>query len=315
MNHSLYVITPVFNPRQFQSRYRLYRDFEKHVADSGAILLTVECAFDKRPFVVTDATNPMHVQLRTATELWHKERLINLGIQHLTRVIPDARFVAWIDADVKFARPDWVKATVDALQHYSVVQPFGEAAHLGPHHEQLWTAPSRFKQFLQRGFHQEPPLPIDWKPEGQYYLGHPGLAWASTVEALNRVGGLLDVCIAGSADSHMANALLGDYKVGFNPQLSEGFNRSIARWQERCDVWIRQNVGFVDGQIMHFWHGKSEQRGYNNRADMIAFHQYDPHEDLVTETSGLYTFSGNKPRLEQDIRLSLSMRNEDSIDL
>lgn len=42
MNASdLYVVTTVFNARRWKSRYKLYRDFEKYVQDSGAKLLTV----------------------------------------------------------------------------------------------------------------------------------------------------------------------------------------------------------------------------------------------------------------------------------
>jgi hypothetical protein len=51
----LYVVTSVFNPLRYQSRIRLYRDFEKYVRDSGAILYTAEVAFGGREFTVTEA--------------------------------------------------------------------------------------------------------------------------------------------------------------------------------------------------------------------------------------------------------------------
>jgi len=128
----LYVIAVVSNPVRYHSRYRLYRAFEKHVADAGAILLTVEMAFGGRPFEVTQAGNPLHVQLRSDFELWHKENLINIGI---SRLPVEAQYIAWIDADVTFARPDWAQETIQQLQHYAVVQMFSQSTDLGPNHE------------------------------------------------------------------------------------------------------------------------------------------------------------------------------------
>ena len=49
----LYVVTAVFNPRRFRSRYNLYQHFNKWVAGSGVRLLTVEVAFGEREHAVT----------------------------------------------------------------------------------------------------------------------------------------------------------------------------------------------------------------------------------------------------------------------
>ena len=62
----LHVVTCLTNPVRYQSRYRLYRDFAKHIEDRGVPLYTVECAFGDRPFEITDAGNPRHLQLRSA---------------------------------------------------------------------------------------------------------------------------------------------------------------------------------------------------------------------------------------------------------
>jgi len=71
----LYVVACVFNPRRFESRVRLFHEFENYVAASGAKLFVVEAAFGDRRHEVTSPTNPMHLQVRTNVELWHKERL------------------------------------------------------------------------------------------------------------------------------------------------------------------------------------------------------------------------------------------------
>jgi hypothetical protein len=309
------VVTAIFNPRRFQSRYRLYADFAKHMAESGVRLLTVELAFGDRPHAVTTSGNPMHLQLRTDCELWHKERLLNLGIQRLLQIAPGAKHIAWIDADVHFSNPNWATETEHALQHYSVVQPFGEAINLDPHGHQQWVCAGAFRKFQERGYHQIPPM------DARYWTGgHPGLGCAFRRETLDALGGLIDFCVAGSGDSHMVNALTGNPLRGdhVNSTLkgfAPGFLRALGRWGDRAKASVRENVGFVPGAIMHQWHGKSADRGYMKRWDVMRFHQFDPHEDLTTDAYGLYRFAGNKPRMADDIRRSLSERNEDSVDV
>lgn len=45
----------------------------------------------------------------------------------------------------------------------------------------------------------------------------------------------------------------------------------------------------------------------------MSFHQFDPMTDLRPDDNGLFRWAGNKPQLEDDIRLSLGARNEDEI--
>jgi len=104
------------------------------VAEAGAVLYVVEVAFGDRDFVLTQADNPHHIQLRTWHELWLKERAINLGVAHLTRQVPDWGKVAWIDGDCHFARYDWANETLHLLEHYPIVQMWSEllAEYKGP---------------------------------------------------------------------------------------------------------------------------------------------------------------------------------------
>lgn len=302
----LVVVTAIFNPRRFKSRIRLYERFRDYMESCGVRLVTVEVAFGERPFEI-DGKDV--IRLRSKSELWHKERALNIGIRHALKN-PDARYVAWVDADVHFSREDWATETKHALQHYKVVQMFGQAAHCDPNDEILWTCPSAFKVFVEKGFHQFPPIDTKYIANG-----HPGLAWACTRDAFENLEGLLDTCISGSSDTLMAWALRGRWDGYLPPDpLSQGYVDAIKRWARRCDLHIRQNVGYVPGACLHRWHGKSEERGYGKRWSIISFHKFDPETDLVADTNGLYAWvPGHKPHLEQDLRLSFSARNEDCI--
>lgn len=307
---TLYVITPIFNPRGFKSRTKLYHQFAKYVEFSGAKLITVEVAYANRPFEVTHKHNPHHLQLRSNSELWHKEKCINLGIEFLKKIDPGANKVAWVDADVTFSNPDWVGDTLSALDHYDFVQMFSQATNLNPQHEIINVFESAFFHWRKR----KPAIAIagcDY-PLSDLGGGHPGLAWAGRIETIDKLGGLIDRCVHGSGDSHMANALRGDVHTYYlKRETSPAFKELLDNWQALCDKHVKRNIGHLDGVCNHYWHGTYEKRGYNTRWDIICHHQYDPFTDIEVDENGLYRFAGNKPDFEQDLRLTFIARNDD----
>lgn len=307
---TLYVITVIFNPNEYKSRYKLYKDFKDYMEFSKVKLLTVEVALGDRPFVVTDSCDIWNLQLRTNHELWHKEGAINAGFKHLIHLRPKAKYMAWLDADIRFTNPNWAQDTIKSLHKYCIVQPFSEAHNLNPRYESMWKVASSLKHYHNKlGYYQYPPV----KPS---YLcgGHPGLAWAARVETFKDLGGLMDFCIAGSGDTHMLNALLGDVSIFYKKGMTDTFRQALQEWQKNSDHFVRQNIGYVDGICYHYWHGKSEQRGYEKRWDIINFHQFDPTTDIYRTSNGLHAWRGNKPQLEYDLRKSMSQRNEDGLD-
>ena len=125
----LFVVTVITNPMRYYIRYKLYQAFEKMVEDAGGILYTIELATRDRHFEVTQAENPRNIQLRSPSILWHKENLANIAVRHLPA---EAEYVAFVDADIQFARPDWVQETLHQLQIYRVVQMWTHSIDLGP---------------------------------------------------------------------------------------------------------------------------------------------------------------------------------------
>jgi len=120
MNKTLAIVVPLVNPNRYRSRYALFRDFKEYAQSHPNVkVYTVEMAFGGRPFEVTHPDDPCDIQLRGTDELWHKENLINIGV---SRIPQDIRYIAWIDGDVSFLRPDIFEETVHQLQHYPVVQ-------------------------------------------------------------------------------------------------------------------------------------------------------------------------------------------------
>lgn len=316
---NLVVITVISNPVRYGSRYKLYSKFAEVMKQAGATLITVEQAFGERPFIVTDKSNPFHLQVRSLDELWHKENMIQLGINYACQLLPDTKYFAWIDADVLPMRPvrEWLEETVHSLQHYHFVQMFRTAIDLDPGHNMIGTPAHSFMSKYLTSNYKEPDRAGFWKNAYYDHHGHPGYAWAATREGLEGVGGLIEFAILGAADRHMAYGLIGCMDKTFEA-LNADYVRALMQWQERAERWVKRDVGFVDGSIFHFWHGKKKDRGYTDRWKILRDNDYDPTQDLKRDSQGLLvleTWSPRQIRLRDHLRSYFRSRNEDSVDV
>jgi hypothetical protein len=326
----LHVVAAITNPERYRTRYDLYRRFADHVVKAGARLTTVEAAFGDRVHRISDDPRVTNIQLRTSSEIWLKENLINIGI---SRLPADWEYVAWVDADVAFARPDWAEETVHQLQHFAVVQMFSTAQDLSPSYVPFQTHKGFMFQYHQALTHPGQPLRpcTPYTPEKchmdetvaeayqrgartRYEFWHPGFAWAARREAINDVGQLIDWALLGAADHHMALGLVGSAHLSLPGGISAGYRDGVMRWQEKAEEHIRRNVGYVDGMLNHYWHGKKRDRRYIERWDILIRNAFDPHTDLKRDHQGLWQLAGNKIRLRDDLRHYFRARNEDSID-
>lgn len=307
MKNNLYVITVVSNPLRYRSRIKLYREFAERVRVAGAILVTVEAAFADRDFEVTEAANPYHIQVRTKNEIWNKENLVNIGIRHLPH---DWKYVAWVDADVMFTNPNWAMETIHQLHHYDVVQMFSETIDVD----------DRYNQITSNGSIPMKGMVYQFKQTGQIlteygkHTGHCGYAWAATREAIETLDGLIDFSIIGSGDFQMACAFMDDIRRSTTFPCSKGYMDALIEWGERAKK-LRRNVGYVNGMLIHHWHGKKSDRGYTTRWRILVDNQFDPSKDLKKDWQGLnYIIDDGTERyigLRDDLKSYFRSRNED----
>ncbi len=320
-----YVVVPISNPRRYRRRYELYWRFAEMCEDAGINLITVEQAFGNREWMVTEKGNPFHVQVRSFEELWLKENLINIGIAHVKRVDPQAREIAWVDADCfpMSAPHTWFEETWHALQHYEFVQMWQYLINFGPNNEPV-TGPqlSFMATYAANGY--KVPVGKNVKHtlagnSGMVSLGRPGLAWAANLSAIEAVGGLIDFCILGSGDWHMAHGLVGAMNQGSYEQTKlSKYSEALFKWQEKCERWIKRDVGFVPMTVGHWWHGNKVDRKYGERGSILVRNGYDPNEDIKYDSQGLLMLETHEPRqihFRDDIRDYFTTRNEDSIDV
>ncbi|CAF2616849.1 unnamed protein product [Rotaria sp. Silwood2] len=249
----LAVIPVCYNPVKYKTRYNLYRNFEKHMLQSGVVLFTVECLFEsalhfglpKQVVEVTQADNSRHLQLIAPSILWMKENLINVAVDHLPEHI---QYVAWIDTDIEFDR-------------YPIVQLFRLALFLGPNGmNEILHWDYSFAYSIKHNKPIDPQRYKEWYP-------HPGYAWAMRCDAFEYMGGLCEFSILGSGDLHFAFALLNRIEETFLTSLNEDYRRLALNWGERVAEIAQggHNVGYLPVNIGHFWHGSRGNRGYVER--------------------------------------------------
>jgi hypothetical protein len=323
-----WVILVVSNPVRYKRRYELYLDMIDTLDAAGITnVITVEQAFGNRPFMVTDANNPKHLQVRSVEEVWHKENMINMGVKHALTLYPDGvREVAWIDADCRSAMPirDWIEETWHALQHYQFVQMWEQMIDLDANYNAIGgTQPSFMANYVKYGTPTPDEMQALSDDHNAYSYGHtlfgrPGLAWAANIDAFNKVGGLIDFCILGAADWYMAHALVGSLHVATGDCNTSSYVKKLYHWQDLAERWIRRDVGYVKGLVYHDFHGKKVNRGYGTRGKILVDCQFDPDTDLKYDAHGLIqleTWDQRQMQLRDKLRGYFRARNEDSIDL
>jgi len=313
VDQPLYVITPLYNPQRWRSRWKLYKDFENYVlSNNEARLVTIECSFGERAECITEVVSPKHIVIHVQTkhELWVKENLINIAV---SRLPSDWKYMAWVDADVIFARPDWVGETIHQLQHYDVIQMWSQFQDLTPNQELIGTSRSFMDCYIHGGNNFVNGNGGYGVPPRVGYPGAPGLAWAMTKEAWNHLGGLIDISILGACDWYMAHALVGNLELVLSKQYHPRYRELLFEWQHRAEKHIKRNVGVMKGLALHYWHGPKVDRKYGSREQILIKNQYNPNVDIKKDWQGLYQLTDRSLGLRDGIKQYFRQRNEDSI--
>ena len=298
---AFWVLIPYFNPRRYAVKKRLYAEFIAQLDNHSPPInyITVEIAFCNRPHEVTQAGNPRHLQLRSSSEIWLKENALNIAASRLPE---SAQYIAWIDADIIFARKDWAIETVQLLQHYDVIQMFSHAIDMGPQYETMKVHTGFMYNWIKH------------ESTGKNYEAwHPGYAWACTRLAWNAMGGLMDWAILGSADRHMAMALIGRVDESMPSGVTTEYKMLAGIWQTRV-IRIHVNLGYMPGTINHIFHGKKVDRRYGDRWQILVRNKYNPVTDIRRDLNGVFILDELAHKLRDEIKEYFMGRNEDSID-
>ena len=291
----LYVILPYFNFCGFKRRRQLFIDFVKRIENCRSIRIVVaEC---RGPSPLPKLNVWKHIRCVSESDIWIKESLVNAAVRRLPK---DWEKMAWVDADITFLNENWVDDTMHALNSVDVVQMFHSAIHLGPTGDIL----KRDKGFAFMAKGSGTP----YMKNDKYGYWHPGYAWACTHKAWAKMDGLIDWAILGSADRHMAMALIGKAQDSAPGNVHKNYSKLLLDFQNR----VRHlKLSWVDGTIVHHWHGSLENRRYRERWDILTKLKYDPFSDVGLTCSGVVQLTESGERLRKPIEEYFLARAED----
>jgi hypothetical protein len=293
----LYVILPYFNYCGFNRRRELFIEFVNQISSERNIRIVVSEIVGPTPLGKLRGVWK-HIKVQSDSRLWIKENLINLAVTHLPR---DWKYMSWIDADITFINQYWVEDTIQALTEYDVVQMWRSAVNLGPFGEVLKVDKSYGYMYKGSG--------TKWLPNDKYGFWHPGYAWACNRLAYDRMGGLIDWAILGSADRHMAMALTKNVLSSCPGNINQNYKTMLEEYQARV---ARLKLGWVAGTIIHSWHGSMENRKYKERWDILTKNNFDPFVDIGMTDKEVIELSKEGARLQPFLDEYFLGRKEDS---
>lgn len=296
---TLHIITVISNVCEFKRRWKLMEQFIERIQKySNVKLYVVELAYGEQDFHLTSVNNPSHLQLRTKYALWHKENMINLGIQKL--LPPDWKAVAWIDGDIEFENLHWIDDTLKLLSKFDLVQLFTTCFDLDENEIPM----SIFQSFGYKYCNGEKFNHI----RGINYW-HPGYAWACTRDFYEKIGGLYDKGIIGSGDYIFTQGILKSIACG-DKNLKK-FHNDLKNYVVKISN-LDIKIGFIPGTIRHYFHGSKTNRKYIERNQILLKYDYDPSSHIEYDTNGIIVPSKNMPmEFIDDILCYFKERNDD----
>lgn len=295
-----WVITCYFNPQNHKLRRQNYFHFYKNLRQQNVQCLTVELNHEDK-FLLKDHST-IHVPIKhTTSQMWHKENLLNIGLKHLP---PSCKYVCWLDCDIIFKDDLWKDKCIQSLQKYKMIQPFSTIHFLKENDDvlgfniksktNLKPAKSYVKYFLEDNHEQ------DLIGSSNLFKGHPGYGWACHKYILDQLDGFYDKCIIGLSDIIMAAGFVHNpIKMNSIPDGSEpnwesnGWSEElwndIREYQRKSSYLIKGQVGYVQGDILHIYHGPYNKKFYMSSTWDLK--DFDPKTDLYYFQNGLLEFT------------------------
>ena len=329
--NAFWAVTCYFNPLGWRSRLRNYRCFRRHL---GIPLLTVEW-HPEGQYQLGAADAEVLIQVQGGDLMWQKERLLNLG---LARLPAEVEYVTWLDCETLFCDPRWPERTVAALGEHDAVQPFSRVWYTNPEQaREIVEAPhpsgqcwSRYrtgdgvtasaKLLREQGRealvdadlrgHLNPDLPND----GSQLARIPGLAWTtrrSTIAGLD----LFDRAIIGSGDWLWMLGILGSAQQWLTAASEFGYSylasSSYPQWAEAAHARVGGRIGYVEGPMLHLYHGQLGNRRYKSRHRSFSRLRADIERDITTTAEGVWKFVNPRPEWTEFMHHYFLERNED----
>jgi hypothetical protein len=292
------VLSCFFNPAGFlRPVFNLGAFLDWCYGNRLPLFMTELCFHDALPVLPPNHPHVLQARLLDSGVMFQKEALLSQLAHEIS--VPKMFFC---DADIVFSNPSCFIQAAWLLEHARLVQPFSRAIWQDVH-----GAPYCHKESTASGWlgpHQAHSL------DPRYF--HPGFAFGLTREFFRQVGGLYGCPLTGTGDAALFQSALAPLLPLPIKGASYYTAPAPADWRERVCQFVDGRVAAVAGDAIHFWHGTTKARAYDQRHHLLA--QFDPGRDLTLDPiSGLPTWTEAGKPLQEEMMKYFRSRQEDEV--
>jgi hypothetical protein len=307
MNKNLYVILPYYNyfhnierEKNLLNFIRLYSGIEncKLILIEGIDNESRHLPLDVKHFVHS------HIKYNLPQRIWVKENLINLAVRnHLPN---DWNYMSWIDSDIYFLNKNWVNQSIELLETNDIIQMFDFSLDQNNSKSQ---SNATFNVGYINAFMNQNDFFIR-----EFSLKHSGYGWAMNRKFYEKIGGLWEFNIIGSADTIIARSAtqnLSREQILMKNQLNVIY--SLKYGDQLCEYYDKFNgckFSFLKSQIYHFFHGKNQHKLYVERHEILKYHDFETSMIKYDENGIIYT---DKNDLSLHIENYMNYRENDGV--
>jgi hypothetical protein len=289
-----------FNPFGYKTKFVNFLLFYESLLNQVDNIQVVELVNNFNKFQLPSAIKSLKVQ--SGSILWHKENLLNLGIDIL--ISEGYENIAWLDSDVVFPEKYWAEEVISVLDNSKLCQLFSnsESYFSG---DQIIKRKGCVNYWLNSGNI----LPIN----ESYSMGY---GWATKSEILHQCP-LYDKSIIGGGDSLIWLASFDglfdiDMITKHHPVKifsSESHFLNFLYWSKEWGSLINGDISCLPQSALSLNHGSFKNRNYSNRYKYLRESNFDPYTDLHYNDLGVLESSNKK--MNKKITNYFYNRNED----
>jgi hypothetical protein len=226
---------------------------------------------------------------------FQKEACINITVKTIPMEITK---IAWIDHDFMFSNLNWYEDASAALEKFKAIHLFSN--YIGT--DQFGRSRPPVSSIIKRGV-------------SSTSSGARGCAWAARREMWN-YGGLYPFSFLGGGDTLFIYTIWKIFttdKFKYLTGMLENVNfKPYVDWEKSITGYITpDDVGNLDGEIIHEWHGDPTNRRYGDRYDIIKGMDFD--KTLSLDSDGLVRIDNMPDSFYDSVMKYFMERNEDGL--
>jgi hypothetical protein len=283
-------ITTYYNLTKSKRKLANYHLFAKNIP---FFLITVELAAKPDDYELDSGCADVYVRTTSRDLLWHKESLLNVALNHIPE---EFIYIAWIDCDVIFMNESLEDEICAKLRSHNLIQLFSRMYDMSATENEMPTQISNVSGYgISYLTANDVVFENSLKPKDTMDMRKSlfGLAWSAHKSIIQKQG-FYDACIAGSGDRALYCAAAGQYNVTkTNLHLSKVRYDHYVGWAEKFNSDIDGKISYIDGLIIHLYHGEIANRQYKERHMAFSELEFNPNTDLKRLESGSLEWGNN----------------------